>query len=57
MPEFQDVYSQEHQGFAGDSGAFFKQGDNDMFRQQLIRIKTPRFVLRFDAQDPLRPLG
>jgi hypothetical protein len=57
MPEFQQIYPQEHQGIAGDSLSFFKQGDDYMLGQQLIRIEAAGFFLGVDGEDTLGPLG
>jgi len=57
MPEFHKVNSEMHQDLTGGPGAVFKQGNDDMLRQELIRIKTPRLFLGIQGKQPLNTLG
>jgi hypothetical protein len=52
-----EVYAQKKQGFAGRTGSFPEDGQYDMFRQKLIRIKTPGFMLGVHGQNTLSPVG
>jgi len=55
--EFKQIYSEVHQRLTGSSGPIIQGCDDDMFRQKLIRIKTPRFFLGIQGQYTLYPLG
>jgi hypothetical protein len=57
MPEFQQIYPQKHQGFAGDSPALLQKGNHNMFRKELVGIETAGFFLGVDGQNTLGPLG
>jgi len=46
-----------HKYLAGGSGPIFEQGDDNMLRQKLIRIETPRFFLGIQVKYTLNPLS
>jgi hypothetical protein len=56
-PEFQEINSKKHQGFAGGPHPFFQEGDHNMFRQELIGIKAPSFFLCVRGKYALYPLS
>jgi hypothetical protein len=55
-PEFQEIDSEKHQGFTGGTHPFFQEGDNNMFRQELIGIKAPGLFLCVRGKNTLYPL-
>jgi hypothetical protein len=57
MPEFQQIYPQEHERLTGDARPVFEQGNKHMFRHELVRIKMPRLFLGVNGQYTMRPLG
>jgi hypothetical protein len=57
MPKFQQIYPRLHQGLAGNAYPVLQQGDDHMFRQELIRVKMPRHILGVYGQYAMGPLG
>jgi hypothetical protein len=45
VPEFQQINPQKHQGLTGGTRPFLEEGYDDMFRKELIRVKTAGFLL------------
>jgi hypothetical protein len=55
--EFTRINPEQQQGFTRNSLPFFEEGDNNMFRKDLIRIGTPGFSLGLYGKDLLYPPG
>jgi hypothetical protein len=55
MPEFHQVNPEEGQGLTANPSPVLEEGNDDMLRQELIRIKTPGLFLGVNIEYPLRP--